>query len=678
MLVSWSWLAQYVPLDVPPEALTERLMMAGLNHEGSTPVGADLAINLEVTSNRPDCLGHLGIAREIGVLYGKPLKLPAAAPRESGPAVATLAKVRIDCPQLCPRYTARVIRGAKIGPSPRWLVDLLATIGIASINNVVDVTNYVLMECGQPLHAFDLARLAGREIVVREARAGERFLAINHKPYTLEPGMCVIADAQRPVALGGVMGGAESEVGASTVDLLVESAEFDPLSIRNTARKLNLHSDSSYRFERGCDPAGVDWASRRCCELILELAGGELAAGVLDVGRGVPPRERIVLRYAQIRRILGIDVPADDVRRILAALGNREVSAAADRVELVPPTWRADLAREIDLIEEVARIHGYQQIPEDARVPMATSHRTDDDRVLARLRQALVGAGYDEAMTLSAVDQTWSESFSPWTDAQPLVSGTAVLRRADRLRRSLVPSLLGARHTNESLGNWDTALFEVARVYLPAGESGKLPREELMLGLGCGGDFLSAKGLIEALVAALNPAATLLAEPTRQPLLDAERSCRLSLAWGEGPAQVLGFLGEVSDAGLRQFELRAAATVAELKFSVLRAAAVLVPQFRPLPSFPAVSRDLNLVVAEGVRWAEVERTVRAAAAPFAESLRFQEVYRDAERLGPGRKSLLMTLTLRSPEATLTNEEADAVRARVVDACRTQHGAELRA
>ncbi|MEO8495612.1 MAG: phenylalanine--tRNA ligase beta subunit-related protein, partial [Planctomycetota bacterium] len=266
MIVSWNWLKDYVALDVEPAEVERRLMMAGLNHESSEPVGDDLAIDLEVTSNRPDCLGHLGIAREAAVLFGKPLTIPEPMPSEGAASVADLLKVRIDCPELCYRYTARVIRGVKIGPSPDWLVSRLETIGIASINNVVDITNYVLMECGQPLHAFDLAKIRGPEIVVREASKGEEFLAIDHKTYVLEPGMCVIADASRAVALGGVMGGADSEVGNATVDLLIESAEFAPVSIRGTARTLNLHSPSSYRFERGLDPVGVDWASRRCCE----------------------------------------------------------------------------------------------------------------------------------------------------------------------------------------------------------------------------------------------------------------------------------------------------------------------------------------------------------------------------------------------------------------------------
>ena len=678
MLVSFDWLRLYVAVELSAEELAQRLMFAGLNDDGVTRVGDDFCLNLEVTSNRPDWLGMIGIAREASVLLGKALTLPKARPHEGQPAAAELAKVTLESAELCPRYTARVIRDVKVGPSPDWMVRRLATIGIAAINNVVDITNYVLMESGQPLHAFDLENLSGRQIIVRRARTDEKFLAINHKEYTLDESMCVIADAQRPVALGGVMGGAETEVTADTTELLIESAEFDPLSIRSTARKLGLHSDSSYRFERALDPDGVDWASRRCSELILDLAGGELAEGVIDVGRQAGERPSVTLRFSQLKRILGIDVPAAEARRILVALGNRELQADAQRVEVIPPTWRRDLEREIDLVEEVARVHGYDKIPEDASVPMFPSYRTDDDRVLAKIRQVLVAAGLDEAMTLSAVEEPWSAAFSPWTGEPPLVANTPVLRRADRLRRSLLPSLLGARRTNETLANSVIELFEIAKVYLPTGKPSELPDEPLMIGITSGGDFRAVKGVVEAVVAALNPAAEVSVRPTRQDLLDAEKSCELRLTCGDVRDELLGFLGEVSNPGLKLFELRGSTAVAELSFSALKAVANLVPQYAPLPVYPAVSRDLNFVVDEGVTWGDVARTVRDTAKPQAEGLQFVDDYRDDERLGKGKKSLLMTLTLRSHEGTLTNEQADAVRDRVVAAVKVTHGGELRA
>ncbi|HUY32203.1 MAG TPA: phenylalanine--tRNA ligase subunit beta [Pirellulales bacterium] len=671
MLVSWNWLKEYVPLDMPVAELERRLMMAGLNHESTEEVGGDLAIDLEVTSNRPDCLGHLGIAREVAVLWDRQLKRPAAAPRESELRVTDLVDVRLECPALCSRYTARAILGVKIGPSPAWLARRLATIGLKPINNVVDVTNYVLMECGQPLHAFDLARLADARIVVREGLPGESLTAIDHKTYAVGPGICVIADAKRAVAIGGVMGGERSEVVETTKDLLIEAAQFDPLSIRGAARRLNLHSDSSYRFERGLDPEGLDWASRRCCALVLELAGGELAAGSIDVGSQPRPREPIVLRMGQLKRILGIEIDAGAVRRILKALGNEERRADLREIEVLPPSWRRDLSREIDLIEEVARIHGYEAIPEDVSVPMATSARTEHDRVLDRLRHVLTAAGYDEALTLSAVEEPWSNAFSPWTTLPALVAQTPILRRADQLRRSLVPSLLGARRTNETLANGVIELFEIARAYLP--RHGGLPCEELMLGLTSGGDFFAVKGVIEALLAALDPAAQPRMEDCSEALFTSGRGCRLYLG-----DRLLGCLGEVSAAGLKQFDLRGPTTVAELWVRELEAIAIRVPQYIELPSFPSTSRDVNLELPAAVRWADLAAVVRASGGESLERLEFKEIYSDDALVGQGRKSVLFRLALRSREGTLTSQQADAIRDAVVRACGAEYGAVLRA
>ncbi len=737
MLVSWNWLKQYVPLDMPVEELERRLMMAGLNHESTTEVGSDLAIDLEVTSNRPDCLGHIGIAREVAVLWNSKLTLPAAAPAaSSSPAiepVEKLVQVRIECPDLCLRYTARVIRGVKIASSPFWMAQRLQTVGITPINNVVDISNYVLMECGQPLHTFDFGRLKGtapgkiREIVVRRPLSGETIEAIDHKTYELAADMCMICDAKDPVAIGGVMGGAQTEISAETRDVLIEAAEFDPVSIRNTARALNLHSDSSYRFERRVDPEGLDWASRRCCELILELAGGKLAAGMVDAGQPPPRREPIVLRFSQLKRILGIDVPPEQVREILLALGNEEEvgsqrsevskvershslaansqtsppsppaplprptcrsvpgegrdAAPASRptshaprptsLTVVPPSWRRDLTREIDLIEEVGRIYGYEAIPEDVGVPMAPSARTRTDRVLERIRRVLTAAGFDEAVTLSVVDENASTAMSPWTEVEPLRTQVPVIRGASCLRRSLVPSLLEVRRTNEALANVEIELFEIARIYLQ--RENDLPQEELMLAITSGREYSIVKGALEAVVVELKMAAALQADDANLAMLDRADSCRLSLG-----GEVLGYVGRLRPEAAKPFDLREPTTVAEVKLSRLIDAANLVPQCVPQSPYPAVARDVNLVVDEAVRWAEVAGTVRENAKPFFEGLEYRDTYRDPQRLGGGKKSLLFTISLRSAEGTLTGQQADQVRDRIVAACREAHGAELRA
>ena len=671
MIVSWNWLKEYVDLPMSLDELTERLTLTGLNLEGVENIGDDVAIDLEVTSNRPDCLGHLGVAREIAVLWQQERKTPPAAPASAGPSITNQTSVKVDCPTLCPRYTARIIRGVKIAPSPEWLANRLRSVGIAVINNVVDISNYVMFECGQPLHTFDFAKLAGQKIIVRESMPGEKFTAINHQEYELQPGTCVIADEKQAVALGGVMGGAETEVSDSTTDLLIEAADFAPLSVRNTARRLNLPSPSSYRFERGVDPEGIEWASRRCCELILEIAGGELAEGLIDISEPSTPREPIKLRFTELPRILGIEIPAEAVCKILTDLGCEETHTCDHCVKVIPPSWRADLTREIDLIEEIARIHGYEKIPEDAGVKMVVSTRSREDRVLEQVRDVMVATGFYEAMTISAVDRSEVEKFQPWSTAEPLTVSTPVLRRADCLRQTLLPSLLTSRRTNEKLSNPVIELFEIANVYLP--QAGKLPDQRRMLSLTSGGTYAELKGVVELLVETIAPGQQIETAENDAPLFDSGRGSQLMLG-----DRVLGFLGEVSQKGLKQFELKGSTSVAEIALDVLVDAAVPIRRVTKLSPYPPVARDLNLVVDEKVRWADIEKIVRSESDDLLESIAFQETYRDAKRLGKGKKSLLFSIQLRSAEGTLTNERADSVREQIVAKVVKQLGGELRA
>ncbi|MCG8584656.1 MAG: phenylalanine--tRNA ligase subunit beta [Pirellulales bacterium] len=677
MIISKNWLSDYVSLPMPQDELEHRLMMSGLNHEGTETVGDDLAIDLEVTSNRPDCLGHLGVAREVSALWDEALTFPAADPMQGSTPASDLAKVSIDCEDLCPRYTARVIRGVKVGPSPDWLIDRLRAVQPPGkraewkpVNNIVDITNYVMLECGQPLHAFDMAKLKGSEIRVRRAAKGEKFEAIDHNTYELDQNDCVIADAERAVAIAGVMGGADTEISDATVDVLIESAAFAPVTVRTTARKLKLHSESSFRFERSPDPEAVDWASRRACELILELAGGQLAEGLLDAGTKPKPHDQVTLRFAQIPRILGIDVPIERSCGILRELGCEEVARDDDSITVVPPSWRTELTRECDLIEEVARIYGYDEIPEDVAVPMTVSAARPVDRVLGRVRHVLMASGFDEAMTVSAVDEKTSELFSPWTDAEPLACLTPILRGADRLRRTLSTSLLAARRTNESLANPVAELFEVAHVYLP--EADDLPDERLMLGLASGRDFFEVKGILTGLLASLGCDATFGADELRADFVSNRA------AWLTFDGMRVGYVAEVSESGRDAAGLNRPATIAEIEVAVVISAANLVPQQQLLSSFPAIARDLNFVVDKQVRWADLAATVRAHGGDHLENIAYQETYRDEKHVGPGKKSLLLSITLRSATDTLTGEEADAVRDTIVAACEKDHGAALRA
>jgi len=672
MIVSWEWLGQYVSLEMPLEELTTRLTMSGLNLEGTDAVESDTAIDLEVTSNRPDCLGHVGVAREVSVLYDLPLTSPDPQPPCIEPQVSDVTSVEITCPDLCPRYTARVVRGVTVGPSPDWLIRRLATLGIVSINNIVDITNYVLMETGQPLHAFDFDKLAGGRIVVRQAVAGEQLEAINHTTYKLAPGMCVIADTEKPVALAGVMGGAETEITETTSTVLVETAEFAPLSIRNTARSLSLFSDSSFRFERGIDPHGLDTTSRRCCELILELAGGELLDGVIWTGDPPPDEPTTVsIRYAQVPRVLGIDVPPADVVAILEQLGLSQLADSdGTTATFAVPGWRRDLSREIDLIEEVARIWGYDRIPEDNRVPLTLAQPTHRDLVSNTLRELLCAAGFHEAMTLSFITPELFGLFRPEPDREPLSVQHSSRRQENLLRQSLVPNLLQSRRENERHGSFGVDLFEIANVYLEAhpGAEGSEPTRVTAVS---GRSFGELKGVCETLVTHLAPHSRLTAEPLDVPGFVDGRGARLLL-----DDIACGWLGELTREATDPLDLRDAVTIVELDLASVEAAVETTRRFEELPRFPAIERDLNFVLDEHVTWDELELVVRDNAGPLLDGVSFGGQYR-GQQIPADKKSYVVTIGYRSDERTLTNEEIEEAQARVVASCESGLGASLR-
>lgn len=680
MIVSQNWLTEYVDLKMSHDELVDRLTMSGLNHEGTEPAGDDQAIDLEVTSNRADCLGHIGVAREIAALFDVPLNLPDPQPKTSTESINDHCSVEISSPETCFRYTARLIRGVKIGPSPQWMQTRLESLGIGVVNNVVDATNYVMFECGQPIHAFDFSKIRGGKIDIRSARPDETFQAIDHRDYQLAPGMCVIADDTDAIALGGVMGGADSEVSDSTQDVLIEAAWFDQLAVRNAARKLKLHSPASFRFERNVDSANLDWASRRVCDLILQTAGGELLDGVIDAGQPPVPSQPVALRFSQIKRVLGIDIPPEDVSQILDSLGIKVTSASDESVETVPPSWRKDLTREVDLIEEVGRIYGFDKIPDDVNVPMSASHRPKTDRVIDKIRGVLTAAGFDEAITPSLVPAPWSDSFSPWTDAGPLVSSQPMLGvledysqnigTVNLLRRSLIPSLIEVRRINEYRSNFDASLFETAKVYLHQADS-QIPDQPTKLAAVTGRDYFAVKGMIETLLNTICPTADLQVVEFDNDLLDVSKSCEMTVN-----GERLGFLGELSPAAQKQFGLRSRATVAELDINVLENLAVMIPLHQEQSSFQPMTRDFNFIVDNSVHWSGLESTVRSAAGPLLESVQYRETFRNEKKDGADKKRLLLTVTLRSNDSTLTGQQAEEICRSIISSCETQHAAIL--
>jgi phenylalanyl-tRNA synthetase beta chain len=667
MLVSWSWLSRYVDLPLSPEELGDRFALSGLNLESIQRAERDSVIDLEVTSNRGDCLGHIGIAREAAALLGKELSIPNPQPVVSETPCESLATIANEYPEVCPRYLARVILGVRIGPSPQWLADALVSVGISLVNNVVDITNYVMFECGQPLHAFDLDKLQGPGIIVRRAREGETLQAIDHRNYVLEPSDCVIADHTRAVAIAGVMGGAATEVNERTTNLLIEAAAFAPLSVRATGRRLKLRSPSSYRFERKVDLAGLDWASRRCCQLILETAGGKLAQGVLEAGRKpiapVGEPTTITLRWSQVQRILGISIPQQTALRFLLAIGCKELNRSEQTLVVQPPSWRHDLTREIDLIEELARLYGYDKIPEDSPIPVVPSRVRPEDQALQIVRGVLTSVGLFEAMTPSLSPTTTESLLSPWTDAPPLETVTSMLEGARCLRRSLIPSLLVSHQANLAASGLSAELFEIAHVYLPQGPTA-LPLEQKMLAWVSQRDYSETKGIVEALLARLGIDGKLTIGPFSAEHL--EEATSASFWWKD---QRVGIVGSVR-------EQLGKVTVCELNLTLLLSKAELVPQHTPISPFPGIARDLNLIMDEQVRWSDLEQGIRSAAGPSLVGIDYRETYRDPTKDGANRKRILFSLRFQRPDATLSSSDADASVSSILEACERKFDAKL--
>ena len=672
MLVSIEWLADYVDLPQDLEELADRFSLTGLNHESTTQVDGHTVFDLEVTSNRGDCLCHLGVAREVAAIYGHAWKQPLVDLPTGKQAIGEWLTVENEFHEGCPVYTARVLTGVRVGPSPDWLKSRLVACGINSVNNVVDITNLVMLECGQPLHAFDYQQIRGKKICVRRSRANESFEAIDHKTYQLQSECVVIADSERGIALGGVMGGVDSEVTDSTTDLVIESADFAPQLIRQAARGLRLHSPASYRFERRINRQGIDWASQRCCELILEHCGGQLVDGVAVAGDLQHSSSKIVLRMHQIERILGIAIDPAICERILTALGCQTVTQSPSEMTVCPPAWRHDLTREADLIEEVARIHGYDQIPENVNVPSIVSSKRAKDHMLDRVRQLCNAAGFDEAMTPSIVADNLDDLGSFWTAEPPLQTSVALLEGATRLRRSIATSLLQPYRWNISQTGAIPSLFETAVVYLPQPNS-VLPRERFLLGMVSNDEFRSVKGLVTEIIrrsTGTQPIQEVLA--VENALLD----CDAAIGFRNGDGVMIGMLGRIHPATAKKLKLPESTLLGELDLDTLLANFQDTPQLVPHSLFPAVERDLNFIVDESVTWQRLEEAITNAAGPLLKRVDYHETYRDLKKDGPDKKRVLVSLLLQSEIATLEAEQANQVIEAVVSACGSQLNATL--
>jgi phenylalanyl-tRNA synthetase beta chain len=652
---------------------------------------ADTVLELEITPNRPDCLSVAGIAREVGAVTGKASRVPASRPEESGEPASASVSVSIEDPALCPRYTARLIRDVRIGPSPEWLAERVTATGARSISNVVDVTNYVMFELGQPLHAFDAATITAdgqrRAIAVRAARSGERLVTLDGQDRDLASDTLVIADPTGPIALAGVMGGALTEVTGATVDVLLESACFAPASVGRTSRRLALISEASQRFERGVDPNGCVSALDRAAELLAEVSGGTVAPGVVDA-YPVPVTPAVVpLRLSRMNALLGTDLPGSVATGILERLGLTVAPGEDAGAPLVTvPTFRPDLTREADLIEEVLRVHGMEKVV--STLPAGRGRvggLTAEQRLAERVGVALRGAGLTEAVTWSFADPTDAARLGwelPAADS-PVRLLNPMSADQSELRMTTLPGLLRAVAHNRNRGVVDVHLYEVGVVWTTS-PGRKLPRERAVVaGVLAGSwkrpgwndrppalDLFDAKGALDSVVEELG-VARFKVRALDLPWLQPGRSSEVLVG-----GQVVGWLGEVHPSVLASYECAGPVAVFEVQLKPLLEAARDIRPFVDLPRFPGVKIDLAIVVDEGVTAERAEQAIGSAGGKLLESVRLFDVYR-GEGVPEGAKSLAFSLVYRDSARTLTSEEVERAHDKLVRKVNAALGGRLR-
>jgi len=697
MKVGYNWLKEFVDVTASPEEVASRLALAGTNIAGIAHGAHGAVIDAEITSNRPDCLGMLGIAREIGAVYRLPVKHVSPKPAESAAAKTSDAvSVKIEAPELCGRFTARVIRGVTVQPSPAWLKDRLEAAGIANINNVVDISNYVMLELGHPLHAFDYDLVRDHNIVVRRARQNEKLKTLDGVERVLDPNMSVVSDGDgsRPVGIGGIMGGAETEISFSTKNVLLECAWFDPIAVRRAARSLKLHTEASTRFGRGGDPEMADVASRRAAELIFQLAGGELLAGVVDVYPGKRAAKKITLTRAEFLRVMGADVPDKDLEAILSALGFAPVrvdhnpGAASSLLaawECTQPSWRADVEREIDLVEEVARVYGMDKFP--PRLPAARSGaaRLPHQEAETRLRERLIGLGYQEILTIPHVAEERNELFRP-AEAVHAKLANPLSEEAGVLKSTGAVTMAAAMEWNLNHGQRDVRLFEIGHHYrflsgksvesrtLTVGATGAA-RAQGLYDLPRDYNFGDLKGDLDAIG---ELAGGLRWENAGPDWLNAAKRGTIYLRKEGNPP--LGAAGQLTKRVADKLKFRQDVYLAEIALGSLYCMYYGVKnnrRYQPLPRFPVVERDFSLFLEDGVPFAEVHKTIDSLRIPEITSIEAADLFR-GKNVPAGKYSLLVRVTFQSRESTFTDAQINDFSGRIVAALENNLGASLRA
>src|SRR5262245_16582826 len=698
MKISYNWIKELVDVDMSPRDLAEKLTMAGLAVDAVEELGPDYdmdnILEFDLTSNRPDCLSHLGIAREAAAVSDRALRTPRIELIEAKAKTKDVTSVEILDPDLCPRYTARVIIGVKIGPSPDWLVKRLEAMEQRSVNNVADITNYVMLEMGQPLHAFNLHQLRGERIVVRTARSGEKIRTLDGEERDLTPEMLVIADAERPVALAGVKGGEDSGITETTTDVLLEAAYFAPAQVRATSKALGLSTEASYRFERGTDPEIVATASDRASALIAELAGGEVLSGLVDVYPGKPARDWIRFRRSRYTILTGLPIELGEAERILRGLGfTVEADVENEQLRSLAPSWRVDVSIEEDLIEEVARIAGYDNLKNTLPGSAGAGAYLPGEDGRRAARQTLTTLGYNEAISFSFVNGETDEMLSEVGEDSRLALLNPIDETQAHMRVTLLGGLLDALERNFNQGARNARLFEIGKCFMIMDEEEERPLEMERLGMvatgarneddwqaaassnhgGGGGriDFYDLKGAIESVAEAMGlPALEFEPDETCEFLHPGRRA---EVRLGQ---EVIGVMGQLHPRVAARYKFKQPVFVADLNLRMMLLADRAEVRYHPLPKFPTVVRDLALLIDTGVPFADVELAIDELEIPELVEVKLFDLYAGKE-LPQGKHSIALSLRYRAADRTLTDEEVNAAHERVIKTLKQEFGAEVR-
>jgi phenylalanyl-tRNA synthetase beta chain len=685
MRVSFDWLKDFMEAKIDVDKVQSFLTMAGLEVTSMADIEADHVMEIEITPNRPDCLSILGIARELSATSGISITFPDSVRKNYMKKGRTRGSVRIEIvdKNACSRYVGCIMKNVKVGPSPKWLVQRLNAMGVRSVNNIVDITNYVLFELGQPLHAFDLDKLEKKWIIVRRAKKGENIITIDGINRALDHNVLVIADALRPIAIAGIMGGKDTEISVGTKNILIESACFDPVVIRKACRQLGLASDSSYRFERGVDHGMVFASSIRAQELIREIAGGRVAGKMSDVGSGIEKEKEVTLSLDKVVRILGIGISPEKIKDIFKKLNLNPIKKN-NKIFVTIPSYRTDLNEDIDLIEEIARLYGYDKIP--SRLPSFAPQKTYqlEKKTISlehEIRNILCGIGLNEIMTYSLTSRNSIEYLG--IPLENLVSlRNPMSSQQEIMRPSLLSEMLEIINWNLNRKNTMLQLFELSKVYIMNKTTGQAD-EAVNLSIGiCGNkpgnwkekardmDFFDLKGIIEILMDSFGVHDYRL-EKTEHPSLKEGISTVINVN-----GKSCGVFGEVKEDITRRFDIKRKVYVAEISLDNLLTCVNLKKIFTALPKYPSVKRDIAILLDDTINASTIYDVIKEEARGLVKSVDVFDLYK-GQQIQEGKKSLAYTIEYRSDERTLNDKEVNDIHKKVQDALIKRLGAQIR-